>query len=399
VAYTGPLLPQVFIFAPTTLPYTVLSQTTVGTSVPTSMQHQVVVTLSNGGTQLFQQTLYVPQVALSRLTINPNIVSGSAYPELLQDGTAISTSSSAVTSPSTTALTLTIQYVAPVYGDGYTKVYSRLANLYLGIGLDANQFTDTMVARERATVNAQELAQANGQSVNQDAELGGILALGLAKYFLDADQGEAEIDGLTGAVPDYSVVASGLTTSSNTVSTSPVSGSTPNSEVQLPYQPQGLGIDLGDNTWNALPINSAETQTQYVNRMNLLGAENSSMEGLVWQELTNYNSISTVKALQLTYPGVVTITPGEYSSETDLANALSNLQVGGTGSTYGPIIDSLWNDLTDSTYHYSVTVPTAQVAIGSGSDGAANPEGAWQGVGYMVTPTTTQKQEDGCGTS
>ena len=274
VAYTGPIQPQLFPALPTVPYYPVVvwpnpSTEPAGPDVPTSMQDQIQLTLANGGTQLWQSnTLYVPQVDLSRLTINPNIDgNGNAWPELLQDGSVLETSATSVSSTASTPLTLTITYTSPASNDDYATPYSPLPDEYLCVAMDAGQFTDAVLARDEAIVNAQEVAQVDGPAVNQDAELGGILELGAATYFCDTDQEEATIDGLTGAVPDHSFVATGLTTAAATVSASPIGGG----NVQFPYQPEGLGTDVRNNNWNALPISSSDTQ--YQNRMGLLGDE------------------------------------------------------------------------------------------------------------------------------
>ena len=395
VAYTGPIQPQVFSAPLPALPYHVVSQNVGGQSVPAGtngVTDEVEITLSNDNTSpyetLFDETFQVPEVVYTRLTINPNInvASGKALPQLLQSGDISATSSAAVSNPATTSLTLTITYTSPLLGDDYSKQYPLFADQYACIALDANQYSAAVVTQDRATVNAQEVAQ--GQGFNTDAEFGGILQLAAATYYLDANQGEALIDGLTGAVPDYSVVASGLTTSNSAVVPT---AAVDNGQVQLPYQPEGLTIDLGDNTWHALPIDSSDTQT--INRMDLLGDEASSMEGLVWEELTDYQSISTVEAFQLANQASI---PFKTIYASDVANdtpTQAETYVGGQ-LPYLPstIVDSISGYLLNSTYNYTVYVPTHELTLGAGTvvNGVtvnANPEGPWVGVGFTLTPT------------
>jgi uncharacterized delta-60 repeat protein/RHS repeat-associated protein len=382
IAYTGPIQPQIFSAAPTALPYTVLSQSSTVTSVPNWLQTQVEITLVGPGfpTQpSFSETFALPQISLSRLTIAPNVSGTSATPSLLLDGTTLATFSSSVSSAAATQLSLTITVTSPDPDRSYSHTYNPYANQYLAIGLDANQMSDEKLAGDRATVNAQEVAQADGLSTNTDAEVGGLLALSLDTFFDEADQGDTTIDGLTGAVKDYTWVASALVSSSATVSSSPI-----NSQLQLPYQPTDMSLDLPDGSWTALPISSADTDTV---RLQLLGYENSSLEGLVWEELTNYASISTMSAFQLASQDSIsptTVTPSDVSSESALASLLPNLvetDVAGYTADFGPILDAIYGDLTNPIHKYTVSVLTHTLTIGS-----SNPEGAWTGVGYTLTP-------------
>ena len=272
------------------------------------------------------------------------------------------------------------------------RSYTRTADQYLAIGVDANQISDQLLVSRRAVVNAAEIAHANnlqGAATN-DAETGGLLALAVATYFHDADQGEKSIAGLTGAVRDFTFVASGVATCS---SATPVA--VPDTRVQFPYQPKGMGIDVPENYWSAISINSNDPQS--LNRYTLLGYQNSSMEGLVWEELTNYKSISTIKAFQLANQisgntfKTITANSGNQGApltEPYLANTLlPNLTVTGVGApydNYGPIIDDIWARIQGG---FSVYVPTNQITIGQN-----NPQGPWAGSGYMLIDSAGNTQ-------
>ena len=312
----------------------------------------------------------LPTIALERLTINPNVSNNVAHPQLYVNGQLICTSSVTVPNASTTNLSLTLFITSPDVSKTYSKTLSPEADRYIAIGLDANQFSDQLLVSKRTIVNGQEFVQANGQTVNTDAEIGGLLDLALATYFNDADEGENSIAGLTGAVADDTWVACGIATSDGTTGTAPRDPG-----LQFPYLPKSMGLDVPGNLWGGIPIDSTDT-THDVTRHLLMGYENSSLEGLVWEELTNYDSISTVKAFQL--------------AEQDPTNSLVTITPSNVGSiqTLLPHLASqIWTDITtyvnDSTNHYSVLVPTEMITIGSN-----NPQGPWTGVGYTITPTT-----------
>ncbi len=376
VPYDGPIHQQRITAPPTELPYEVVTSTedlVVAATVPPEKENKVEIRL-DGGTNLFDQSFYVPDISLSRLTVDPNLsVSNGnnvAQPRLLLDGSLQATSASPVTW-STTApaplLTLTIIVTSPDSSRSYTCPYTRGANRYMAIGLDANQMSDQLLVSRRATVNAQELLEANNPpSVNQDSLIGGVLALALTTYFDEADRGEKSIVGLTGAVQDYSWIACGMATSGTAIDDL-------SSLLQMPYQPSSMSLDVPYNNWSSLPISKQDAQG--VNRDLLLGYHNSSMEGLVWEELTNYDSISTVRAfqeIQQAHPGsFYTITSSNENS--DLSGVLHY-----SAGDYAILISHIKNFIDNQGYA-KVYVPTYELTIGNN-----NPQGPWTGIGYTV---------------
>ena len=357
IPYTGPIQPQIFTTTPLpTLPYTVLSQNSASLS---SVQTTVDVTLDNGATQLFEEPLNLSDVALSRLTINPNIstINGDATPELLQDGNVIATSSASIANPATTLLTLVVAINSPEPGRSYSKSYPRDANVYLAIGLDANQMSDVMLARDRATVNAQELLEADNQTVNQDAEVGGILNLALKPTLMTAMKVKS---------PSTALPARSRTTPGWTPAWPPAARQSPArssiARFRFLTSPRVWGSTYrGD--WNALPISS--TDGQALNRDLLLGYNISSMEGLVWEELSNYESISTVKDFQLVnqaYPGQNNI---ETIYSTDDSTSYLETLLHYSSADEARLIGDIQNSL--ETYP-SAYVPIYEVTVGGGTD-------------------------------
>ena len=85
------------------------------------------------------------------------------------------------------------------------------------------------------------------------------------------------------------------------------------SNLQIRYLPSSMGIDVAGN-WNSTSIDenavaipparcgrttrAPPCQLQDVTHYALMGYDSSSMEALVWEDLTNTPSICTAKSLQ-----------------------------------------------------------------------------------------------------
>ena len=195
-----------------------------------------------------------------------------------------------------TRFTLTVSVKAPAGGRSYSRSFQRAADRFMAIGLDANQFSDSLLVGKRAVVNAQQLNRSNGAVAEYDNEkaVGGLLDLAIAQYFSATDADEASLALLTSAVPDRSKVALGIATSAAVLS-----DPTPDTaRLQFPYLPADMGIDVPWNVWGAVAIDASTREIDLVRDM-LLGYTNSSLEGLVLEELTNCESVSTMKAFQL----------------------------------------------------------------------------------------------------
>ena len=172
----------------------------------------------------------------------------------------------------------------------FSNTYMRSADQYIAIGLDASQISDQMVVDARTKLNDANISKANGGSPSNEDLIGGLLNLALLRYFQECDHGEEVIAGLTGAVPTYNFVASGITSSTTTLQPA-------NMSLQTPYLPTSLLFDVPNDSWDSVSIDG--NRSSNVTRYNLAGYTNSSMEAAVWEELTNIPAISTVKSLQL----------------------------------------------------------------------------------------------------
>ncbi|HEV2969531.1 MAG TPA: autotransporter-associated beta strand repeat-containing protein [Pirellulales bacterium] len=266
----------------------------------------------------------------------------------------------------------------------YSKVYSRPCGKYMAVGLDANQTSQQMLTSIRQTVNSAEISQADSQSAlptwinqnaaNKDHLIGGLLQLAAIQYFNQCDAGESEIAGLTGAVPFYNLVASGLATSDWVLQPAAASA------LQFPYLPTGMGIDVPSNSWAGISIN--DDHSQDLNRDLLMGYQNSSMEGLIWEELTNYDSISTVKAFQLEQQQNAQNTFLTITSSNDDTNTLNGeLHYGVNNADNAHLIADIQAAVSSG---FTARVPTYEVIVGNGTHGTPNPKGPWTGIGYML---------------
>ena len=186
------------------------------------------------------------------------------------------------------------------YSQSYARVYDRLAGNYLAIGLNANQTSPAMVANIRAVVNQANVNQADSSAwmsqsaANEDQLIGGLLQLAMTEYFNEFNAGANEIAGLTQAVPEYAFVASGIATSDSVLQTT-IPAATQN-EMEFPYLPQNMDIDMAGNGWACFSITGDSSQNTVRDHLDALTS--SVMEAEIWQELTNTPSLSTTSSLQ-----------------------------------------------------------------------------------------------------
>ena len=381
VGYDGPIRQQSFPAIPTALPYVIVSQPTESArpaSIPAAALHTVNIKLTditNGtnGSKLFGDagvTLALADVALSRLTIDPGLV---GRPTLRRDGVAIATASVALANPSMATLSLKISITAPAGGTNYDRTFTRKADRFIAIGLDANQFSESLLVEKRAVANAQQLNQANGIAVDRDQAVGGLLDLAITSFFLAADADEASLAALTSAVADRTIVALGIATSGPTLTSTATAG------LQFPYLPVGMGIDVPGNVIGGFAIDPSTTATDLTRNL-LMGYANSSLEGLVLEELTNFESVSTMKAFQLAvtsaggFSNLVEINAGNVAR---IATLLPGMRAEITKS----ISDAVKEGIPGYTgTGFTALVPKKEITVGSGV--AAK---QWKGVGYTLT--------------
>jgi RHS repeat-associated protein len=392
IGYDGPIRQQAFSALPTALPYGVVSQPDTASrpaTIPTAANYTVTIQLANGSTPIFGAggvSLTLADVALSRLTIDPG---PDARPTLRRDGVALATAPAAVVNPATTDLTLTISVTAPAGGTGYYRTFTRRADRFIAIGLDANQFSESLLVEKRATANAQQLNQANGVAIDPDRAIGGLLDLAIAQYFVAADADEASLAAITSAVADRSLVALGIATSASSLS-APASPEA--ARLQFPYLPADMGIDVPANVNGGFPIDPSTTLLD-LNRNLLLGYTNSALEGLVLEELTNFESVSTMKAFQLAVAAagglsnLVEINAGNAKDialllpdvRADIRNAIAATVTGGvSGTEYAGVT-------------FAAVVPRSEITIGGGTDASKQ----WKGVGYTLKCATSDPAKAG----
>ena len=382
VGYDAPIRQQAFPSLPTALPYGIVSQPAAAArpaTIPAAAHYTVNVRLANGQTPLFGAAgvnLTLADVALSRLTIDPGL---DARPTLRRDGVALATAPAAIANPATTQLTLTITVTAPAGGTSYARTFTRAADRYIAIGLDANQFSESLLVEKRATANAQQLNQANGVAVDRDRAIGGLLDLAIAQYFTASDADEASIAALTSAVADRTAVALGIATSGGAIAAVPTAG------LQFPYLPADMGVDVPANVNGGFPIDSSTTAIDRSRNL-LMGYASSAREGLVLEELTNFESVSTMKAFQLAAAAaggasnlveittanvgnIATLLPGV---RPDIRNAIAaTVRSGVPGTEYAGV-------------NFTAVVPKQEITVGGGTDATKQ----WKGVGYTLKCVT-----------
>lgn len=385
VGYDGPIRQQSFPVIPTALPYAVVSQPAESARpavIPAAANHTVNIKLTDitksaNGSKLFGDagvTLTLADVALSRLTIDPGLV---GRPTLRRDGVTIATASVAVANPSMATLSLTISITAPAGGTNYDRTFTRTADRFIAIGLDANQFSESLLVEKRAVANAQQLNQANAAVVDRDQAVGGLLDLAIASYFTAADADEASLAALTSAVADRTTVALGIATSGPTLASTPTAG------LQFPYLPVSMGIDVPANVIGGFAIDPSTTAID-LRRNTLMGYANSSLEGLTLEELTNFESVSTMKAFQLAvtaaggFANLVEINAGNVAR---IATLLPGVR--------SEIVTTISNAVTNGVPGYAGTaftalVPKNEITVGSGVVAKQ-----WKGVGYTLTIAAT----------
>ena len=388
IGYDGPIRQQSFAALPTGLPYAVVSQPAESarpTAIPAAAHYTVNVKLANGATALFGAsgvTLTLTDIALSRLSIDPQVsLTGTAQPVLRRDGAAVATAPAAIANAAATQLALTITVTAPAGGTSYSRTFTRAADRFIAIGLDANQFSESLLATKRGIVNAQQLNQANAAAVDREQAIGGLLDLAIAQYFTAADADEASLAALTSAVADRTTVALGIATSDPALSTAATAG------LQFPYLPADMGIDVPANVNGGFAIDASTTSID-LNRNLLLGYTNSALEGLTLEELTNFESVSTMKAFQLATAaagGMSNLVEINAGNVANIAALLPGVRLEIRNAIAATVSNGLPGVADYAGVTFKVLVPKTEFFVGGGSDVTRQ----WKGVGYTLTCVTS----------
>ena len=356
--------------------YTISSCTSTVATVQGSVSWASGDTLAIPG---FSSLQNIPNISLERITVGYD-TSDPLKPRLYING--VDTADSALDGSATGNVNLVVQMAC----NNFTHVYTRSTGQYMAIGLDASQMSEQLLTAARKVVNDANIAKANGVAYSNDALTGGLLNLAMIDFYLNCDQDDAEIGGLTGALPVHSVIACGIATANSTVQDTGSGGN-----LQIRYLPDAMGIDVAGN-WNSTSIDEAAVaclpnqQWPYgvnsgismpqedVQHYILMGYDSSSWESLVWEDLTNTPTICTAKSIEMANASganpVVTLGPA-----TTWTQVLADLSGLGTGASGTQICNDVYGYLQQG---YTVTVPTNYTDVGTGTNG-------WQGVGYFVT--------------
>jgi autotransporter-associated beta strand protein len=403
VGYDGPIRQQSFKTLPTDLPYQRASEPLDTAEarpqqIPTTANYKVTIKLANGSVALFENKFSsLADISLSRLTIDPRIVgagsSQTVQPRLLQDGIGVASYETPIAAPAPSVaskppmptFTLTVSVESPAGGLSYYRSFKRAADRFLAIGLDANQFSDSLLVGKRAVVSAQQLSRANGAVAEYDNEkaVGGLLDLAITQYFSAADADEASLALLTSAVPNRTVVGLGIATSAAVLS----DATQDTVRLQFPYLPDDMGIDVPGNVFGAFAIDASATDID-PNRDMLLGYTNSSLEGLVLEELTNCESVSTMKAFQLaaTNPdGKIDLVKIDRGNVGNIATLLPGVRDEIRSAIARTVTDGLSGLVDYAGVKFTALVPAREITVGGGSD----PSKQWKGVGYTLTCDTS----------
>ena len=349
VAFDGPIHPQQVESLPTDLPYVVVGSPEFFDAVPATMQHRVQLRLTGGAGTQFNVTYALSDVALQTLEVGWNDLGAQVVPQLLVGGVVAATGSALA---ERSGVTLTIAHLEP--GDDFvdrTFSYQRTAGQWLGIGLDAGQFTDAGILELQAAVNAAAINDINGSPFNPARQIGGLLSLAVQKWFHQTDQGAERIAALTDAQPIYNFVASGITTGEPIVDYF--------ADLQNPFVPRGLNIDIANNFSQLVALDGSNTGDAA--RGVLTGFNDSAAEHEIWEELVNTASISTIKSLQLAGErGIPVFTITSANAGVLLPQLTHNF------FTESAIADEVFSGAT-------VTVPRDPTPLND-----------WQGVGYIT---------------
>ena len=320
--------------------------------------------------------LNVPDVCLEPITIG-YAGSSSLTPELFVNGSQTLTGSTPVASGTTVDVVLqsipaqTAGVVdesqcfrivralhACIHPHGWRRYCHRAGGLAnLGI----------LAGGRAVAANAAQIKEADSDSPTDNLLTGGLLSLAINEYFTQGSADEQTLAGITGGIPLYNVVSSGIATAySATVEQ--------NTSVEFPYLPGAANIDAADcnylafsnnessitTTVNGITYQTADDEARY----NLIGCNYSSLEGLVLEEVTNITGISSMKSLQ--------------TAANSTTVSLSNLNTTEVPTWWTAIPTGIQNSVVQFVDEGDdVMMPEATTQIGSGTT-------AWTGLGFVV---------------
>jgi RHS repeat-associated protein/uncharacterized repeat protein (TIGR01451 family) len=350
VPHDGPILAQYPATLPTSLPYLVVGVVDRQTTVPAVMEQRANLTLMNGSSVLFTDSLIVPEVDLETITIGyADAGSGTVTPQLRLGGQVVQTGAAVAKGIN---LDLKVDSLEP--GDNvidHTWDSTLVAGDYAAIGLDVNQGSTASLDRLQAKINDTSFAAIDGQAVTTEDQVGTFLALAISKWFVEYEQGRQVINGLTGAVAAHQGLEFGVATSQTTVGFF--------ANLPIPFVPTAAAVDIPGTIEDSVPIDG-DTSSDNA-RFALNGLSGSSQESALWEELINTPSVSTAKSLEIaTAAGI----PVFVINQSNKATLLPQLTLAAADVTaIGTAVDA----------GATVTTPRDPTPLRD-----------WQGVGYIA---------------
>ncbi len=314
-----------------------------GSSIPDSLTHRVRIalrgyqgTLTHEGpslrTYFASDILPVPAIALSTIAIEHDITGSEAVHSLFIDSIQQETAWTSVDVDE--EVIVYIDVFEPDGDDVFERQYKHTIDVdeYVVIGLEANQYTSSIINREHRALNEAMLQHAGldpSALPDQRGLVGQFLKTAIWSYFDQTSRSTLAVANMTGAIPRHNLVASGVVTSKIDV-IRPSDGF--DMDLQYPFVPQALSLDIPNGDTEAVSIfgtvdDVAGLDQLRRDRLVITGYSASALEGMIWEQMANIPSISTIRSLQLanasqeTGQGVVVIT----GSELDQIESLINL--------------------------------------------------------------------------
>ena len=334
IAYAGPIILQNIDSLTSALPYALWDGSETWdpesssprpvesfAAIPDSMTHRVQITLSpfsfTGETHFDSGLLELPQISLLPLTIRPTLTTNNLIrPELLLNGQTVVQSDTDLTPDAN--IIIDISYFQP--GDeaspsrtvSYDSDSVYVAGNYYAIMLDARQVSQQVLKHPRRQVVEASINYMDTAVLDIDANIGGFLHLANLEYLNQLDTAAEAIYGITAAKRYVSEVGIGLVTAAggdggfyqpgtstpfNLLSLSPAL----QQQLLMPVLPERYIFDLKSIVFGSAPIDG-NMEHQFELRR-LLSHTYSALEHAVWEGLTNADSMSTIKSLQLANQG------------------------------------------------------------------------------------------------
>ena len=120
-----------------------------------------------------------------------------------------------------------------------------------------------MVTAARKAAAQASVSECDGGSPGDLALTGSLLSLLTTDYFAQCNADEQTLAELTGGVPFYNVVSSGVATATAPYSSTAASE---NADLPFPYMPAAVSIDAANNNYLAFSNNGTETALRAVVR-------------------------------------------------------------------------------------------------------------------------------------